>query len=230
MTSLIERLDQKIAEKSLLKHPFYQAWQRGELTRDDLRRYAAQYYNFEYYLPRFLSGIHHNCVYEDVQKIVLENLWDEQHGEENHRVLWLNFCQSVGAGMEGLILANRYKETADLIAAYFQMCSDKNPSIESGLAGLAAIYAYEKQVPAIATVKMEGLCQFYGITDEKSLQFFVVHSDLDNMHALREAEALSWYFLPDRLQSYIERDADVALDAWWSFLDGIENRRSGINK
>ena len=224
MTNTVEWLDARIARRSLLKHPFYQAWQCGELTRDDLQEYAIQYYHFESHLPRFLSGIHYNCGWEDVRKIVLENLWDEEHGEENHRVLWLNFCQSIGVDMDRLILTKQYKETASLIAVYLDMCSHKNRIIEGGL---AAIYVYEKQVPAIAKAKMEGLRQFYGITDEKSLQFFVVHSELDNVHALREAEALSAHVLPDGLQWYIEVGAYRALDAWWGFLDGIENRRAG---
>ena len=32
-TELLEKLDIAIAEKNLLKHPFYQDWQAGKLTR-----------------------------------------------------------------------------------------------------------------------------------------------------------------------------------------------------
>ncbi len=34
--SIVEIVDRLIEERSLLKHPFYQAWQRGELTMDAL--------------------------------------------------------------------------------------------------------------------------------------------------------------------------------------------------
>ena len=37
MHPLIEMLNAKIEGKHLLKHPFYVAWSRGELTLDDLR-------------------------------------------------------------------------------------------------------------------------------------------------------------------------------------------------
>ena len=35
------RLEQRVAPYNLLAHPFYQAWSRGKLTRNDLRDYAA---------------------------------------------------------------------------------------------------------------------------------------------------------------------------------------------
>ena len=41
---LLEKIDAAIAEKSLLKHPFYQDWQMGKLNRQALQLYAAQYY------------------------------------------------------------------------------------------------------------------------------------------------------------------------------------------
>jgi len=41
---LIDDLDRAIAERNLLKHPFYQAWQAGTLNRKKLQLYAAQYY------------------------------------------------------------------------------------------------------------------------------------------------------------------------------------------
>ncbi len=43
-TSIADEVDRLIEERSLLTHPFYQAWQRGDLSLDTLRSYAAQYY------------------------------------------------------------------------------------------------------------------------------------------------------------------------------------------
>jgi len=43
-TQLLDKIDAAIAEKNLLKHPFYQDWQAGKLSRESLRLYAAQYY------------------------------------------------------------------------------------------------------------------------------------------------------------------------------------------
>src|ERR1700731_2161342 len=42
-TELLARIDAAIAEKSLLKHPFYQDWQAGKLSGEGLQLYAPQY-------------------------------------------------------------------------------------------------------------------------------------------------------------------------------------------
>ena len=36
-TSIADEVDQLIKQRSLLEHPFYQAWQKGDLTLDRLR-------------------------------------------------------------------------------------------------------------------------------------------------------------------------------------------------
>ncbi len=40
-----EQLERRIAKYDLLCHPFYKAWVAGDLTRDDLREYALDYYH-----------------------------------------------------------------------------------------------------------------------------------------------------------------------------------------
>ena len=40
----VKRIDVAIAERDLLKHPFYRDWQQGTLDRPRLQLYAAQYY------------------------------------------------------------------------------------------------------------------------------------------------------------------------------------------
>ena len=58
---LIARIEETIQERSLLKHPFYQAWTKGTLPIDSLKDYAAQYYHFELAYPTYLSGLHYRC-------------------------------------------------------------------------------------------------------------------------------------------------------------------------
>ena len=53
-TQLLEKIDAAIAEKNLLKHPFYQDWQAGKLSRESLQLYAAQYYRHVEAFPRHL--------------------------------------------------------------------------------------------------------------------------------------------------------------------------------
>ena len=56
--------------------------------------------------------------------------------------------------------------------------------------GLAALYAYESQIPEVSKTKREGLAAFYGIADEDATRFFSVHEEADVWHRQVEREAL----------------------------------------
>ena len=155
---LIDRLRRHIAARNLLDHPFYQDWRQGRLTIDDLRAYAGQYYHFEIRFPRFLSAIHSRCPDREVRQDILSNLWDEEHGERNHRALWLDFCAGTGLGSTEAETTSLQPGTLALLDTYTGICSTR-----SFQEGLAAVYAYEVQVPQIAAEKLAGLKNLYGI-------------------------------------------------------------------
>src|SRR5438132_1370295 len=50
-----QELQARIAKYDLLSHPFYKAWSAGELSRDDLREYACQYYHHVAAFPTYLA-------------------------------------------------------------------------------------------------------------------------------------------------------------------------------
>jgi pyrroloquinoline-quinone synthase len=220
--NFMDRLQRLIDQKSLLIHPFYQAWRAGELRIEDLQVYASQYYFFEANFPRFLSAIHSRCDDREVRQSILANLWDEEHGEANHRALWLDFCASLGLSKGQVGFTPILPQTQGLLDAYFRSCN------QGGCAeGLAALYAYEAQVPQVALEKIRGLKEFYGIDSPEGLQFFEVHGVLDEDHAAREAEAISSQTSPET-EVLVERALQGALDAWWGFLDGVNER--GVNE
>ena len=51
-------LDARLQRYNLLQHPYYQAWSKGELTRGDLREYAAEYWHHVSAFPAYLSALH----------------------------------------------------------------------------------------------------------------------------------------------------------------------------
>jgi pyrroloquinoline-quinone synthase len=218
--TFLHRIQQLIQRKSLLDHPFYQAWQAGELSIDDLRVYAAQYYRFEANFPRFLSAIHSRCEDRGVRQSILDNLWDEEHGELNHRAMWLDFCASLGLDQRQVETTDTLPGTQGLLDTYFRICNQG-----SCPEGLAALYAYEAQVPEVALEKIRGLKEFYGIDSPDALKFFEVHGVLDQDHAAKEAEAIVIQTSPES-EVLVTQALQSALDAWWGFLDGVDQRRN----
>src|ERR1700738_4071001 len=83
MNQYLQTIDNDIAEKHLLKHPFYLAGTRGELSKDALADYAKQYYHHVAAFPTYLSAVHARCDDQVTRKQVLHNLIDEEAGGPN---------------------------------------------------------------------------------------------------------------------------------------------------
>ena len=218
---LLSRIKARIAMKSLLNHPFYQDWQAGKLTLDDLRSYAAQYYQFESNFPVMLSAIHSRCPDPEVRQIILDNLWDEEHGPRNHAFLWLQFAAGLGLTRSDVLHAQVFPETQHLVSTLKEITSTG-----SYQEGLAAMYAYEAQVPAVAAEKVRGLQQCYGINAPETLEFFNLHMGLDIEHSEGEAKAIVGKPLTPQQEAGVELALDRALDAIWGFLDGVQRMRT----
>src|SRR2546422_7740352 len=69
-----EQLDGRIVKYDLLCHPFYQAWSAGELTRDDLREYARDYYPHVDAFPTYLAELGIRLEEGELRRAVLANM------------------------------------------------------------------------------------------------------------------------------------------------------------
>ena len=211
------RIDSKVAERAMLKHPFYQAWTEGRLPLDTLRAYARQYFHHVEAFPRAVSAVHSACPDRDGRRMLVENLAEEEGieaGKQDHATLWLMFAAGLGEDEVAVRSQELNAETQALIDTFRRL------STRSYASGLGALYAYESQFPGVASAKIEGLIDRYGIADEETLRFFRVHESADVEHSSVCRDLL------DRLPES-QRDEAVAAgeelsNALWSFLSGVE--------
>ena len=214
-SALCDRIDAIIAEKSILKHPFYQRWQAGEMTLDELKGYTCQYYQHVLAFPRYVSGTHANCDDLADRQELLENLREEEEGPNNHPELWLRFGEAIGLQREEMTAAEPLPETTALDESFRRITKD-SPFI----AGIAALYAYESQVPEVAGTKMEGLKRYYGVDSPDGLRFFVVHHSLDVEHSAVTRNMVARYAEAPGAEETAVGAAEDACNALWGFLDG----------
>jgi pyrroloquinoline-quinone synthase len=215
--TLLDRIDALIAERHLLTHPFYTKWREGTLSREALQEYARQYYAFESTFPRLLSALHTRSDDAAVRQSILDNLWDEEHGEVNHAELWLRFGEGIGVDRADVRSAERNDGTKQLLSTYWSAVSDGPLA-----AGVAALYAYEGQVPEVATEKINGLRDRYGVDDARTLSFFTVHSTLDIEHSGAERDMISSLATSEADEEAAVAATRAALDAWWGFLTAVQ--------
>lgn len=214
--STAARIDGHVAAHAMLAHPFYQAWTEGKLSKDVLRAYAMQYFHHVEAFPQAVSATHANCPDRDGRRLLAENLAEEEGveaGKTDHATLWLDFAAAMGADEAAVRAVALNPETTALIETFRRL------SRQSYAAGLGALYAYETQLPAVATTKIDGLDRFYGVTDASAIRFFKVHETADVEHSAVCRTLL------DRLPADQRAEAEAAglelARALSGFLDGM---------
>jgi pyrroloquinoline-quinone synthase len=211
-----EILDARIESRAMLDHPFYQRWTCGQLTREELQEYARQYYHYALAFPTFISNAHANCDDLAVRQMLLENLVEEEQGSENHPELWLRFCEALGLDRESVKRGTANTATRHLIATMRSLAR------EGALhEGLAALYAYESQIPAVAAAKIDGLAKWYGITAPRDIAFFAVHQEADVHHSATSRALLDRLCANDHARAAAEQATVRTLDAHYGFLDAV---------
>jgi pyrroloquinoline-quinone synthase len=215
-------LDARIDRYDLLKHAYYQAWSAGELTREDLREYASEYWHHVSAFPAYLSALHASLPDGQLRRTVLANAADEEglsHGEVAHSDLWMDFAKGMGADETGVRTRSLAPETQSLLDHFRAAMT---PSTASAL---ATLYAYESRVPAIAATKAEGLERHYH-ADAATRRYFTLHTTADVFHAQvwRDALATELTAHPEHAEAALAAAEDAA-QALWTALDGVERKR-----
>jgi pyrroloquinoline-quinone synthase len=223
--TFLSLLEERIHQYDLLCHPFYKAWSAGELTHEDLRAYAEDYYPHVDAFPGYLAQLGVRLEEGELRRAVLANMTDEKGGEDSfgepersHAELWLDFVE----GMGGSRVPKRRPagEVRKLISWFHKIASEGAPE-----EALAAFYAYESQVPRIAQEKNRGLRDLYG-ANEKTRSYFTLHATADIYHAnvWRTQLEKRVQANPQTAEKALAA-AEAAAKALWRVLDGFEARR-----
>src|SRR5215471_7185016 len=121
---LLKTIDATIAEKNLLKHPFYQDWQAGKLTRESLQLYAEQYYRHVEAFPQHLQVLAARAD-ESLKPVVMDNLEEELNPAQPHPRLWCDFAEALGVNLVRLASSASLPGTEYLVAKFRDICSNR---------------------------------------------------------------------------------------------------------
>ena len=214
-SAALRELDALIRERSILAHPFYRAWERGELTRDQLATYARIYYPHVRAFPSHLEAAIAHAHDEGTRAELGDNLADERGNPAPHDELWLDFAEGVGADRAHVVRAAPHHAAARIVSTFESLAG------ESLATGLAALYAYESQQPEVSRTKAEGLRTHYRVVDARTTAYFSVHEAADVRHRAGERAALAACLEAGVPAEAVHGAATRALDAYWGLLDGV---------
>jgi len=161
----LSTLDPLIRQHTLLKHPFYLRWSAGQLSREDLRTYALEYFHLVERVPGFVARVkdrlHDRALRDHAARNEVE--------EREHVELWKRFAKSLGVSEAELAAHMPSAEVRAAADAIDTLCERDVAS------GVAALYALELELPEIARTKKEGLLNFYGLSSDDAHVYFDEH-------------------------------------------------------
>ena len=168
--NLIQKIDQIIEERSLLKHPFYEMWSDGKLTQESLAGYSKEYFQLVKAVPEFMTPI-----IERAPNSVITELIENQQEESDHIKPWISFAGELGISEDELISYSGLDKTKKAV-------SDLSELMNTFDGGACAMYAFEKEIPKISQTKLDGLSEFYQITSDNATEYFKLHTEADIRH------------------------------------------------
>ena len=169
--NLVKKIDEIIEERSLLKHPFYQSWSDGKLTKESLAGYSKEYFQLVKAVPAFMAPI-----IEKAPDGVVNELIENQQEESDHIQPWIAFAGELGISEDELTAYTGLPKTLRAV-------SELNKLMNTYEGGACAMYAFEKEIPKISQTKLDGLAEFYGLTNHEATEYFKLHTEADIRHA-----------------------------------------------
>ncbi len=169
--NIIKKIDEMIETRSLLKHPFYQMWSDGKLSQETLAGYSKEYFQLVKAVPSFMAPI-----IEKAPDSIVSELIANQQEESDHVKPWIYFAEELGVSEDELIPYTGLTKTRKAV-------SDLNELMNTYEGGACAMYAFEKEIPKISQTKLDGLAEFYGMTNDEATEYFKLHTEADIRHA-----------------------------------------------
>jgi pyrroloquinoline-quinone synthase len=185
---------------SLLKHPFYRAWNDGNLSQPQIAVYAQEYGAFIHLIGEGWQRVGENKIAEE---------------EQEHYLLWKNFAQSLNAG--------RIKATVQQVN---ELVNSTKNCFQSYAGAIGALYAFEAQQPDTASSKLQGLRTHYSDwhADET---YFTIHAEDFEEPALLEEKFNS---LSAQEKIIAQTACEETCSHLWDALTGIMEHQEVISR
>ena len=206
MTTSLTRLDDFIHATGILKHYFYeQKWNNGELTKEELQKYALEYFHLAKSVPGIVSRVYDRAKERgsNLKEAIEKNIEEE----EEHIALWKRFAKSLGISEEELDRYEPHKIVKDAVCELEELAEG---SFEDGV---TAMYAMELTLPDVAKSKKEGLEKHYHLVSEDAHVYFDEHLNEEEHFAVWQKVEVD----PVRAMQVAKR----SISAQHKILDGV---------
>jgi pyrroloquinoline-quinone synthase len=210
------------ARRTFGGHPLWLAIADGKLSRDQLKRFAVQFFLQVREFPRAVSAMHANCPFPDERIKLAESVYEEDTGRLSgcnlpHPELFIRFGEAVGLARAEMVEGRPLPATRALID-WFELSTKQRSFIE---AAAAINLAAEGQVPGAFGPMARRLQQHYGLSLD-AVAFWDIHEMADAEHSDVGDHIVVRHATDAAIQDRVRDALQHSLDAWWQFFDGIQ--------
>ena len=210
------------ARRTFGGHPLWHAIADGKLSREQLQRFAVQFFLQVREFQRAVSAMHANCPFPKERMELAESVYEEETGRLSgcnlpHPELFIKFGEAVGLKREDMTEGLPLPGTRALID-WFELSTKQRSFIE---AAAAINLAAEGQVPGAFGPMARRLQQHYGLSED-AVAFWDIHEMADAEHSEVGDNIVVRHATDAATQARVRDALQHSLDAWWQFFDGIQ--------
>jgi pyrroloquinoline-quinone synthase len=182
--ALLEQIDELRSLNEPADQPLLRAMAAGELSRDDVRAFAAQYFQLIDALPRFVSTVHSVArEHASIRRTLLNLLVPLELHPPSVADLWLQTCAAMGLFSDSVRAGEPTTSTSVCLADFEYLC-------QSGSAqGMAALYTWITRLPLTCAIMKRALAEHYDLASGPGVQYFEIVGFQSESHgrSLRQA-------------------------------------------
>ncbi|MGI8716141.1 MAG: pyrroloquinoline-quinone synthase PqqC [Solirubrobacteraceae bacterium] len=204
-------------------HPFHQRMDAGLLTREELRRWAANRFYYQKCIPLKDAAILANCPEVEVRREWIGRIVDHDGATAGTGGIesWLRLGEALGVSRAALVSEEHVLPAVRYAVDAYVNFARQKPWIEAVASSLTELFG-----PAAIRVRLEALERHYAWIDPAGLEYFRTRLEL----APRDAQ----YALDvtvERCRTREQQEAAVAAlrfktELLWAQLDAIERGES----
>jgi pyrroloquinoline-quinone synthase len=209
-------LEAAVDERHCADHPMWDMLAAGDLSKNACMGWAVEHY-------QWISNMLTEATFQicskapaDVIELELENFREEEDPDEPHMEIVLQFAEANGADLDA-VRSGEGLPTTRSWAAWLKQVARDTP----WYCGVAAIrIGTESQSPRLYSRVLPSLRENYKY-DEKEIQHFWLHSEVDIEHSNRGFEVLDRHCTTPEMKEAAIHFARESARMRWFYFDGI---------
>jgi pyrroloquinoline quinone (PQQ) biosynthesis protein C len=233
--SFFEEMRQYVLRHGAINNSYLERFQRGDLTDEEFRRFAIEFYSFARFFPKILVAqlvnTEDETVADELTKVLYSELGDGRT-RNRHELLYRDFLRSIGSDVHEAMTHPMLPSTKSYIEGMEELYSSGNHATALGASfGLEnmAITMWDHLIPGLTRLRATRY-------PDMDMTYFTFHRELESGHedAMEKAvaaidgngEAGSGAMSAQDREDF-HRGVKAVLDYLEGFWMGLERRTPG---